>query len=121
MTRCADCLRWEAAGATINYCTICKNDGRHATPSGHQWTVTVPVACVPDDQPETYDARRKRIAAERNQGAVWRITDMPSGDLLKAIKRYKDALAHHQTDGIARAVGNLNQHEPRCGSSRWQP
>jgi hypothetical protein len=26
-----------------------------------------------------------------------------------------------QASGLARAVANLNQHEPRCGSSRWVP
>jgi hypothetical protein len=80
-----------------------------------------PAACVPDDQPETYAARRKRIAAERNPHARRSEPYVPSQGLLDVIRRYKDAVAHQQTDGIGRAVRNLSQVEHRVGAARLSP
>jgi hypothetical protein len=106
------------------------------------------IKCVPDDQPvvqETYDARRKRIAAERNPGqgqgqgqgqghgrVRWSYVGSPqswnTGEEIVYATQDDDGFwsftswsSGPDTSGIARAVDNLNQHESRFGSSRWSP
>jgi hypothetical protein len=69
--------------------------------------------CVPDDQPETYDARRKRIAAERT----------PKGG--GGTGPYQQAVQPIRIDtrgeGIQRAVDRLSQVEHRVGAHAWRP
>jgi hypothetical protein len=78
---------------------------------------TLPPTARADD----YAQRRAEIAKRRNPWAVAPTPYVPSPELLAAIERYKRAVAHRQTDGIARAVANLNDHEKRLGASRFQP
>jgi hypothetical protein len=93
-----------------------------------------PVArCVPDDQPESYDARRARKAAERNPGqGRWGVVGGQQSWVTdeETIYATQDAeglwsftswSSGHDTSGIDRAVRNLSQVEHRVGAARWKP
>jgi hypothetical protein len=79
---------------------------------------TPAIACVPDDQPESYDARRKRIAAERNPGQGTHSLCSYCGQGPCACVIEGDDT---RGEGIARAVRGLSQVEHRVGAARWEP
>jgi hypothetical protein len=80
---------------------------------GYDWleaSLVELVACVPDDAQESYEQRRKRIAAERNPGQGW--PQVPFGTWPEPDTR---------GEGIDRAVRNLSQVEHRVGAARFSP
>jgi hypothetical protein len=93
------------------------------------WAMNHRLGCVPDDLPETYEARRKRIAAERNPGhgtcslcgGVILRCPCSTADYAAPYRRHTGADKQQQATGIARAVRGLSQVEHRVGAAKFQP
>jgi hypothetical protein len=78
-----------------------------------------PVACVPDDGQESYEQRRKRLAAERNPGRVTCDHSHLDGERWWCF--ICGATGDNRGEGIQRAVRGLSQVEHRVGAARWEP
>jgi hypothetical protein len=72
-----------------------------------QFGISQPDAMLPEP---TYEQRREEIAKRRNPNRetwFWFNETIPC--------------TNEGSEGVARAVANLNRHENRLGASRWQP